>query len=844
MKTDRPIDLKHTSIVWEAPLGSSPRRKRAPVRRLKTAVGLFLAVALLSACGSGGGGGGSRGGFTGSGGTGGGGSTGGGSTGGGGNTGVGTCIQTSILGCLSTERYREEKEKLIDEITATPEFTEQWGLGAIKADQAHAHLWLAKGRQVAPGAGVTVGLIDTGIDQDHISFEDTTITEELLFGVEDEDGKEFSHGTAVASIIAASPNPNYDSDFQGIAWGAEIKMFVIALGEAPPKDVVQEPTGVDEIADQQDAFSALYSIVLESGVDILNLSFGSPGIIENYTEGEIRDSFSAAIEVMAQADAEEKTIFVWAGGNNHGRACTPGSNNCVGSSGTDSEGNPAGTLDASSVELWSGLHALIEELRGHTVAAVAVDEQGEITDFSNRCGIAADWCLAAPGDDVYVAYFGPDNDGNPGVRGFAAGGGTSFAAPMVSGGLALMKHYFRGQMSNTELVTRLFASADKTNHSESKNYSDSAVYGQGLMDLDAALSPIGDTSIASGATVGGGGNRTQTTALRLGGAFGDGMTRSVAGQEIAGFDELGAPFWFDLGTFAGAAGAPSTAARLRDFMPPQPFVLKMLPGGATHASWGYGARRADPRWDPPTLRIGLFERLGGADEGHFSLAEEAMTFSLKGMNGFAATAFATTVDITGRPQASGLALSWRPRQARFGFRGGWMAERDSLLGTVSEGAFGAISAGTAFAGVEGNVAVGPWHLSANAEIGQVLSTPHEGLITELSGLTTSALSLSATRPLGGSNIIGLSISQPLRLEEGQAELLFPVGRSKDGAVLRQSLQGDLVPSGRQIDVTASWNRYFPKGGEFRLGATWTHHPGHQGEAAPELTLLSGARWSF
>ena len=612
------------------------------------AVGLSAAVALLSACGSGGGGS-SRGSFIGFGGTG-----GGGSTGGGGNTGVGTCIQTSSFGCISMERYREEKQKLIDEINATPEFTEQWGLGAIKADHAHAHLWLAKGRQVKPGAGVTVGLIDTGIDQDHASFEGVTITEELLFGIEDEDGKGFSHGTAVASIIAASPNTSYTNDFEGVAWGAAIKMFVIALGDPPPKDVVQEPTGVDEIAESRGFFFNLYGIVLESGVDILNLSFGSPGIIENYAEDEIRDSFGTAIEVMAQADAEEKTIFVWAGGNAHGRACTPRSNNCVGSSGTDHEGNPAGTLNASSVELWAGLHALIEELRPHTVAVVAVNEEGVITDFSNRCGIAANWCLAAPGDNVKVAYFGPDREGNPGARGFGAGPGTSLAAPMVSGGLALMKHYFRGQMSNTELVTRLFASADKTNYSESKNYADSTIYGQGLLDLDGALSPIGDTSIASGNTIDGGGNRIQTTALRLGGAFGDGINRSVAGHEIVGFDELGAPFWFDLGTFAGAAEAPSTAARLRDFMPPQPLVLKMLPSRAAYASWGYGAGGADPGWDPPALRIGLFERLGGAHEGHFSLAEEAMTFSLTGMNGFAAMAFATTVDITGSPQASGL----------------------------------------------------------------------------------------------------------------------------------------------------------------------------------------------
>ena len=101
----------------------------------------------------------------------------------------------------------------------------------------------------------------------------------------------------------------------------------------------------------------------------------------------------------------------------------------------------------------------------------------------------------------------------------------------------------------------------------------------------------------------------------------------------------------------------------------------------------------------------------------------------------------------------------------------------------------------------------------------MLSTPHEGLITELSSLTTSTLLLSATRPVGGRSIIGLSISQPLRLEEGQQGLLFPVDRNKEGAVVRQSLQGDLATSGRQIDVTASWKRYFTLGGESRLGAT-------------------------
>ena len=47
-------------------------------------------------------------------------------------------------------------------------------------------------------------------------------------------------------------------------------------------------------------------------------------------------------------------------------------------------------------------------LRENTVAVVAVGEDGEIAAYSNRCGLAAAWCIVAPGDGVALAYFGPD----------------------------------------------------------------------------------------------------------------------------------------------------------------------------------------------------------------------------------------------------------------------------------------------------------------------------------------------------------------------------------------------------------------------------------------------------
>ena len=115
------------------------------------------------------------------------------------------CIQTSDFGCISSARYSQEVERLRQIHGDSTDFSNQWGLGAINADQAYAHLELTKGADVEPGEGVTVGLIDTGIDTEHPLFADTTISEDFLAGAVDELGEKFSHGTAVASVIGAQP---------------------------------------------------------------------------------------------------------------------------------------------------------------------------------------------------------------------------------------------------------------------------------------------------------------------------------------------------------------------------------------------------------------------------------------------------------------------------------------------------------------------------------------------------------------------------------------------------------------------------------------------------------------
>ena len=767
-------------------------------------------------------------------------------------------IPTAAFGPIPCERYNQERNRIAQKHRDRPEFYDPdrslrdgslkplWALSKIKAEYAWADLELKRGEGVEPGEGVTVGVIDTGIDQGHPSFAGKRITEDMrekfLDTAVDETGGrddtgDFSHGTAVASVIVARPTRDFfpDSDFYGVAPGADLKMFAIPLGTAKP---IYEPTTPSNLGSRDTYWSTIFGQVLnQKDIDILNLSFGVPGTIDNYDANDLRNNFGQTIAALEQRGRTEKTILVWAAGNANGKNCEPGTANCVG-----------GKIDAISVEVFPGLVAKIESLRGHSIAVVAVDQSGDIANFSNRCGIAAEWCLAAPGKDIWGAFLGPirrEGIEIPG-RGFGLFSGTSFAAPMVAGGVAVMKHFFRDQLSNTELVTRLFATANKKGKDgkdgEDNTYTDRSIYGQGLMDLGAATRPVGTPTVAGGDTVSDGGIGLRLTNLRLGGAFGDALGQSLAGQEIAAFDALGAPFWFRLADLTGSTPVPSSLLRLYELMDDAPIsqwiggqLTTLTPGrvgGSVEQDLGYGR-----------LRFGFLETPTGVEGGHFMLARNATTLTLTGANGMAATAF-TTSGLAGRAPTSGAALSWRPFDVPVGFRAGWMNERGTLLGTAAAGAFGSLSADAAFAGIETGFEVGTWRLSADAELGTAIPRLRGGMMTRMSSLTTSAFALHATRLLTNGGSVRVSVSQPLRVEEGRAALSVPIGRTKSGAVLRSSLAADLTPSGRQMNVSAQWRHPLADCGELRFAATWMRHPGHSADAAPGLRLLAGWRFAF
>ena len=479
----------------------------------------------------------------------------------------------------------------------------------------------------------------------------------------------------------------------------------------------------------------------------------------------------------------------------------------------------------SSPQFRAGLPARIEELRGHFIAVAAVQKQGgSIASFSNRCGIAADYCISAPGTEVRSAYFAP----GPNIRAWTPSGGTSMAAPMVSGGLAVMKHLFRGQLSNSALVSRLFATANKTGI-----YADRSIYGQGLMDLGAATNPWGEVAfMGTGRTVAQQreGTAAADSAIRQSGTLGDSFALALAQREVAAFDALGAPFWLAAGDLVHSLPHRSATAR-----------LDRLLGDS-----GDDDRPDDDAW---WLNVRPADR--GGDFGHLALADGAARFDLATPHDWS-TAFFHRNDEGGRHPLSGFAAQWRPADLPAAtVQAGWLAEPDSLLGSSASGAFGRLAGSTAFlsARLEADGPAG-WRLSAQGELGAVSPDSTRGpLIRELSTLSTSAFRLAATRALSrGGATLRLAVEQPVRVTAGAAFLDLPTGRTVEGRVVGETVGFGLAPSGRQLDLSARVD--YPltisglttnglTSGALALESIWSRQPGHRADAPSEWTILAG-----
>ncbi|WP_231583353.1 autotransporter serine protease [Luteimonas sp. FCS-9] len=434
----------------------------------------------------------------------------------------------------------------------TEEFQADWGLEVINAHHAYA--------RGLSGAGVRLGLLDSGVGFDHPEFagkdhrgiamadvldDGSLCTQEGTLGGPDacfhtkgdeaavsglyidESLRPFlnpgfedcvgqvcysyeSHGTHVAGTMAANRD---GSGMHGVAWGADLssaRLFSDSYEEIP--DLLCGFLGIGcvslSMGASTSALVGMYDQAIAHGVRAMNHSWGwGYTIRDNATVHELLDGLEDSdpgiyeqLAAMAEASRQSGMLQVVAAGNTNA---------------------PGDTLEEQPITTIPGMTPyLFPDIEKYWVAVANLDEDGVLSASSMRCGAAAQWCIAAPGTNITSSVLdgsptGTDivvddagnvryefEDRNGGVEyAYADYTGTSMAAPHVTGALGLLFErfpYLEGhQIRDVMLTTATDLGEEGVDD----------IYGWGLLNLEAAIEGYGqlrvDTDIVMDQAAGG-----------------------------------------------------------------------------------------------------------------------------------------------------------------------------------------------------------------------------------------------------------------------------------------------------------------------------------------------------
>lgn len=285
-------------------------------------------------------------------------------------------------------------------VTYDQEYEQSWGVEHIESGFAHERGY--------KGAGVKIGIIDSGIDYTHPDLDDNYVGGYDFYYWDNDPMDVYGHGTHVAGTACAEDNDNGRTE-KGAPYGV--------VGVAPECDLYS----LRVLGDSGSGFESdiVYAIEWSLGkevdiywdgvyrdtaqgvrMDVVNLSLGS------------EFAYAAASEAAFQAAADEGLVIVAAAGNS---------------------GNVAGT----------GENVIWPANFDSVIAVAATDANDARASFSST---GANVELSAPGASVYSTWndktslYNPQPNCTPGrfSECYKYGSGTSMAAPHVAGVVALL----------------------------------------------------------------------------------------------------------------------------------------------------------------------------------------------------------------------------------------------------------------------------------------------------------------------------------------------------------------------------------------------------------------------
>lgn len=314
-------------------------------------------------------------------------------------------------------------------------------LKLINADQSYAN--------DLKGAGVMIGILDTGVNTQHPTLQGRV--KYSLFALDpakNDASVDYvkPHGTVVAELAAGAPVDRFGGGVAPQATIASVRMIQDA-------DPVDDGTGQGNELTPSDGYGLgdflreVHTLIANQGAKISNNSWGglywndpaiTPGIVAGFSD------------FILNRDG----IVVFANGNS-------GDYPAVKPNPSDMASLPSMSADAAKLEKgWL------------TVAALDPAAPTTLTSWSQQCGRAMNYCLAAPGLVTYIDAAGQT---------YYRGGGTSYSAPLVSGALAVVWSAF--PYFNNDLVRQTVLGTAKDLGAAGVD----PVFGYGLLDVGKAI---------------------------------------------------------------------------------------------------------------------------------------------------------------------------------------------------------------------------------------------------------------------------------------------------------------------------------------------------------------------
>lgn len=258
--------------------------------------------------------------------------------------------------------------------TATDQIrAREWHLTVLRAQKA----W-----HYSKGAGVTVAVLDTGVDKNHPDLTGRVVTGPDLTSGERRPGSRYwgLHGTSMASIIAGHGHgPGLAQGMLGIAPASRVLSVRVTLENNDPLRKTDTSAGTGA----RDAVAQGIRYAVDHGAGIINMSLGggrqsyngnpaqenaikyalSKGVVliasaGNDGSGADRKNFPAAYPGVIAVGALDRKLHLWkdSNRNSHASVCAPGVDIV---SADASNGYVVGTGTSASSAMVAGVAALI-----------------------------------------------------------------------------------------------------------------------------------------------------------------------------------------------------------------------------------------------------------------------------------------------------------------------------------------------------------------------------------------------------------------------------------------------------------------------------------------------------